>query len=249
MESHKQFTVEACFSPELYQYKLTRENFIVVVADILRATTSMCAAFHYGVKSIIPVGSIEEARQYKNNGYFVACERNGEILDFADAGNSPSDFLIESFKEDTVVFSTTNGTKAIHLASDSDEILIGSFVNIQALVNHIIDRGKNVVILCAAWKNLFNLEDSSFVGALSEKILNDPSFITHCDSVKAGLDLWSIAKNDLKGYLSKSSHRNRLKHLVSDVDFHYTITPDTTDVVPVFRNGEIKDLKFLESSL
>ncbi len=234
--------VEVCFSPAIYPHKLTDNNFITVVVDILRASTSICAALDHGVKQIIPVGGIDQAKEFKKKGFTVACERDGKVLDFADVGNSPSDFLHHSFKEATIAYSTTNGTRTIQLASDADAIVIGSFVNLSSLAGWLISRNKNVVILCAAWKNLFNLEDSVYAGALCEKLLDETIFQTNCDSAKASLDLWSIAKKDLAGYLGKSSHRNRLKHLVSEEDFNYTVTPDTSHVIPCFKNGAIINL-------
>jgi len=229
-------SVEVCFSPKLYEHRLTRNDFIVVIVDILRATTSICAAFDHGVEKIIPVAGIEKAREYKEKGFIVACERDGKVLDFADVGNSPSDFLKDSFKGNTIAYSTTNGTKAIDLASDAEEIVIGSFTNLSALAEWLTEQDKNVVILCAAWKNLFNLEDSLFAGALSEKLFDTGHFNTECDSVKAALDLWSLASEDLAGYLSKSSHRNRLKHLVSDEDFQYTVALDSNRVIPILQD-------------
>jgi len=242
MHKETKFSVEVCFSPKLYEYKLTASDFIVVIVDILRATTSICAAFDHGVKTIIPVGGVEKAKEYKEKGYIVACERDGKILDFADVGNSPSDFLEDSFKGETIAYSTTNGTKAIRMASDADSIVIGSFTNISALASWLTDQQKNVVVLCAAWKNLFNLEDSLFAGALTEKLLNSGQFNTSCDSAKAAVDLWSLASTNLASYLSKSSHRNRLKHLVSDEDFLYTITLDSNDVLPVLQGTHLTNI-------
>ncbi len=234
-------TVEVCFSPKLYSYKLTKGSFTTVVVDILRATTSICAAFDHGVKEIIPVSGLDEAEEMKRKGYFVACERNGEIIDFADIGNSVSDFIRDDLKGQTVVFSTTNGTKTINMARDAEEVLIGSFVNLQSLAEYLISKGENVVIFCAAWKNLFNLEDTVFSGALAEILLSH-GFQTVCDSALAAIDLWNVAHSDLKNYLAKSSHRNRLKHLVSDEDFIYTVTLNSTSVVPKL-NGEKLELR------
>jgi 2-phosphosulfolactate phosphatase len=242
MNSKDLHTIEVCFSPKLYEFKLTNKHFIVVIADILRATTSICAAFDHGVKKIIPVGGVEQARLYKEKGYIVACERDGKVLDFADVGNSPSDFLDDSFKGKTIAYSTTNGTKAINLASDADEIVIGSFTNLTTLSNWLKTQRKNVVVLCAAWKGLFNLEDSLFAGAMAEQILQDEKFTTICDSAKASLDLWTLAKEDLASYLSKSSHRNRLKHLVSDEDFHYTVSPDSNKTIPILKNNHLENI-------
>jgi len=235
----EKLSVETCFSPRLYEYKLTKNNFVTVIVDILRASTSICAAIEHGVKEIIPVAGIEKAREYKKRGFIVACEREGEVLNFADVGNSPSDFLDDSFRNTTIAYSTTNGTKAIELAADAEIIVVGSFSNLSALATWLISQNKNVVILCAAWKNLFNLEDSVFSGALSEKLLNHEKFYTVCDSVKASLDLWFSAKKDLAEYLNNSSHRNRLRHLVTDEDYLYTVTPDSTNVIPVFKNGSL----------
>ncbi len=232
-------TVEVCFSPRLYGHKLTDTKFITVVVDILRATTSICAAFDHGVKEIIPVSGLDEAKKMKNNGYFVACERNGEILDFADFGNSASDFIRDDLKGRSVVFSTTNGTKTINMARDADEVVIGSFANIKALADYLAEKNENVVIFCAAWKSLFNLEDSVFAGALSEMLIGH-GFSTNCDSVLGAIDLWHRAKPDLKNYLSKSSHRNRLNHLVSEEDFNYTVTLNSTKVIPVLNGDKLE---------
>lgn len=234
-------TVEVSFSPLLYNSKLTKNDFNVVIVDIFRATTSITAALAHGVKSVIPVEGIEAAKEFRKNGYTVACERDGKVLDFADTGNSPSDFLQEEFKDKAIAFSTTNGTKAVKQAVDAENILAGSFINLSSVGEWLILDNRNVVIFCAAWKNLFNLEDAVFAGALSEILLNSGQFLTECDSVKASLDLWSAARADLKNYLSKSSHRNRLKHLVSDEDYNFTTTIDCVKVTPVIRDGRFVD--------
>jgi 2-phosphosulfolactate phosphatase len=231
-------TVEICFSPALYQDKITKAGFITVVVDILRATTSICAAFDHGVKEIIPVSGLDEARLMKKQGFFVACERNGVVMDFADIGNSASDFRRDDIRGKTVVFSTTNGTKTINMARDASEVLIGSFVNFESLIYYLHEKKQSVVILCAAWKNLFNLEDSVFAGAVADRLLRN-DYATLCDSVRGAIDMWSVARADLKAYLSRSSHRTRLRHLVSDRDFIYTLTMNSTEVVPRLAGKKI----------
>jgi len=235
--------LEVCFSPKLYEHRLIKRNFIGVVTDIFRATTSICAALDYGISSVIPVAGLEEAREMKARGFLVACERDGKLLDFADIGNSPSDFFRDHLKAQEVVFSTTNGTKAINLvAEESDEVIVGSFLNVKALAHYLERKNENVVILCASWKNLFNLEDTLFAGALADKLLKK-GFATECDSAKASVDLWNMAKNDLAGYLRKSSHRNRLNHLLSESDYLMSLTLDKSRVVPVFQNGKLIPFK------
>ncbi len=235
-------TVEVVFSPPLYESKLTKSDFIVVIADILRATTSICAALGHGVKSVIPVSGVDAARDYKQKGFLVACERDGKVLDFADTGNSPSDFIKEEYRGKEIVFSTTNGTRAANMAGDAEQIVAGSFLNLTVLGQWLSLQDKNVVIFCSAWKNLFNLEDSVFAGALTDLLLKTGRFTTECDSAKASVDLWSIAGKDLKNYLSKSSHRNRLRHLVSDEDFIFTLTPDSSPSIPLLKNGRFENI-------
>jgi len=232
-------TVEVSFSPLLYPYKITQDNYTTVVVDIFRATTSMVSALNYGIRSIIPVKGVDEARKMKENGYLVACERDGKLLDFADIGNSPSDFWLDSLKNKSLAFSTTNGTQAVNMAKeDSQKVLVGAFINLQALVKPLLSANQHVVILCAGWKNLFNLEDTLFAGALANKLI-DAGFITHCDAAKAAMHLWRDACKDLKGYLCNSSHRQRLSHILSQQDFEYSITIDSCEVVPILKDNQL----------
>lgn len=229
--------VEVCFSPALYPYKLIKKDFVAVVVDIFRASTSICAALHYGIGQIIPISTINEARDYKKKGYIVACECNGETLDFADIGNSPSCFLKNEFRNQAIAFSTTNGTQVINQAqNDADMVIIGSFINLKAVSEFIISMNKDVVILCAAWKNLFNLEDSIFAGALADLLIH-AGYATECDSAKAAMELWRKARPDIREFLSKSSHRNRLKHLVSDEDYEFTVSLNISETVPVLKDN------------
>ncbi|MFC2100457.1 2-phosphosulfolactate phosphatase [Bacteroidota bacterium] len=235
-------TIEVCFTPKLFPFIMTEDNFIVVIVDILRATTSICVALDHGVKSMIPVASVDEARNYKNQGFLVASERDGKVLDFADFGNSAFNFMGEGVKGKTIVYSTTNGTKAIEMAKDSEKVVIGSFINLSALASWLIAQERNVVILCAGWKGKFNLEDSVFAGALAEKLLENENFITDCDSTKASVDLWNISRNDILKYIEKASHRTRLRNLVLDDVMEYSFTLDISRVIPALENGHIVDI-------
>jgi 2-phosphosulfolactate phosphatase len=238
-EKDKTRCVEVCFSPKLFPEILTRENVVVVLVDILRATTTICTAFENGVKAIIPVATPEEAREYKDRGFLVASEQDGKKLDFADFGNSAFSFSREKVAGKTLVYCTTNGTRAMEMAKQSEQIVIGAFINISALTRWLIDNDKNVVILCSGWKKKFCLEDTLFAGALSGRLLNSGKFTTNCDSVHASIDLWEIAKTDVLQYIEKAAHRHRLKKLGLDDVIPYSFTFDLTNVVPVFDGQQI----------
>ncbi len=234
--------LETCFSPALYEPEL-HEDSIVVIIDILRATSAICTAFENGVESIIPVAEVEEARDYKMKGFLVAAERDGYVLDFADFGNSPFNFTREKVAGKTIVYSTTNGTGIIKLASSANGIAVGSFLNISAVTQWLADQNKDVVLFCAGWKNRFNLEDSVCAGAFAEKLMSADRFTTECDSTIAALDLWSLAKKDLQGYIEKVAQRTRLKNKMLDDCIGFCLTFDFTDKIPVIKNGILVDNK------
>jgi 2-phosphosulfolactate phosphatase len=228
--------LETCFSPALYESE-KHQGSIVVVIDILRATSAICTAFENGAASIIPVAGIDEAREYKKEGYLVAAERDGFVLDFADFGNSPFNFTPERVKGKTIVYSTTNGTGIIDLASAAGKIVIGSFLNITALTEWILSRENDVVLFCAGWKNRFNLEDTLCAGAMAERLLNSNHFSTICDSTLAALDLWSLAKNDLPDYIEKVAQRTRLRDKGLDDCIGFCLTFDFTEKIPEIKDG------------
>jgi 2-phosphosulfolactate phosphatase len=215
------------------------------VVDIFRATSAICTAIHYGVERMIPVASIEDAQRYKDLGFLVAAERNAVMLEGFDFGNSPFHYMTPDVQGKTIAISTTNGTQAIEAAKDAAVIAIGSFLNIQALANWIKPQGRNVIILCAGWKNKFNLEDTLFAGALAGLLLEDDRFSTTCDSSIAAGYLYEKASSDLFGFLENSSHRNRLKNLNLEKDIRYCLSVNTLDIIPVVQDGGIVSVKNL----
>ena len=236
--------IEVCFSPVLFKYSKDI-NSIVLIVDALRATSAICTAFANGVEKIIPVSGLDEAREYKKKGYMVAAERDGIVQDFADFGNSPFNFTPDRIKGKTVVYSTTNGTQAINMASDCYKVIVGSFLNLTATSDWMIKQNRDVIVLCAGWKNRFNLEDTVLAGAVVENLLNSKKYYTICDSAKASLDLWYLAKQDLLKYIDKVAQRSRLRKLGLDDVIEYCFTPDQTDVIPILSNGFLVDNKKL----
>jgi 2-phosphosulfolactate phosphatase len=233
-------SVEVCFSPGLFPDILTTGDFVVVLVDILRATTTICAAVGNGVEAIIPVASHAEARQLKAEGFLVASEQDGVQLDWADFGNSAFSFTRDAIGGKTLVYCTTNGTRALAIAKNAGSIAIGAFINISAVTAWLAGQQKNVVILCSGWKDKFCLEDTLFAGALTRRLLHTGAFQTECDSAHAAMDLWGLAEGDVLGYVEKAAQRHRLKKLGLDDVIPYSFQPDLVDVVPVFDGRLIK---------
>lgn len=237
MEEGRQ-KIEVCFSPAMFNCFQDSEA-VVVVVDVLRATSAICTAFMNGAEKIIPVASVNEARKYKEEGFLVAAERDGMVLDFADFGNSPFNFTPERVSGKTIVYSTTNGTQAIQLASSCSQVAVGSYLNISALCKWIADSQRNVIIFCAGWKNRFSLEDAVLAGAITKILINQYNCSTICDSALSSMDLWNLAEPDLLGYIDKAAQRSRLrKHGLDDV-IEYCHTFNKTNIIPLYSDGSI----------
>ncbi len=231
--------IETCLSPLLFSARQTKDNYVVVVIDVLRATTAFCAALDRGFGSIIPVTGIEEALNYKEKGYRVAAEREGDKLDFADFGNSPTSFLSTNNIGDELVFTTTNGTRAIDTGKVADELITASFSNLTAVCNWIFNSNRNVVILCAGWKNTFSLEDTLCAGAIAEKLIKGGHFLPVDDATLVSKALWEKSNENLRENVSQSSHYQRLRSKGLDNDLEYCFRIDTSESVPVLVDGKL----------
>lgn len=228
--------LETCYSPALF---IPGENLdtIVVIIDVLRASSSICTAFANGAASIIPIAEVAEAKEFKSKGYLVAAERDGYVLDFADFGNSPFNFTREKVNGKTIVYSTTNGTGIINLTSSAYKTVIGSFLNIGALTQWLIKQDRDVLLMCAGWKNKFNIEDTVCAGAMADILMKSNCYTTICDSTVAAIDLWTLASPDLVGYIEKSAQKTRLRNKNLDDCIEFCLTSDFTDRIPVMKNG------------
>lgn len=228
--------LDVCLTPELLHLHPV-EGKTVVVVDVLRATTCMTTAIAYGIKEIIPVLTVEECQAHKDKGCLAAAERNGEMLEGFDYGNSPFSYMSEEIKGKSLAITTTNGTIAIKNSEAAKEIVIGSFLNITAVKNYLIGLEGDVLILCAGWKGRVNLEDTLFAGMLVEllwndfKVDHDGSLVAHSIYVNAG-------KDKLK-FLQGCSHFRRLSRLNIQKDIEFCLEEDVYDVVPVVIDGKV----------
>ena len=234
----KRKRIEVCYTPGEYDY-FKDEFEIVVVIDVLRATTAICVAFEYGIKSIIPVSTLEDALEYKKKGFLVGAERKGQIVEGFDFGNSPYSYMKDEFKGKDVVLTTTNGTKSIAAAKDADTLVIGALVNLDVLTTWLIKQNKNTLCLCSGWQDKFNLEDTICAGAISEALINTGNFTSIEDSSIAAKYLYLSAKDNYMGYLKSSSHRRRLRNLNLNEDIKYCLTPNKTEVIPILKDGKL----------
>lgn len=229
--------LDVCLTPDLlHLHKL--DNSIVVVADIFRATSCMVTGLAYGVKSITPVASVEECKFLQDKGYIAAAERDARKVEGFDLDNSPFSYMHESLIGAQIAMTTTNGTASISKAKSSAvKVMIGSFLNLGALANHLKTEPYDVVVLCAGWKGRPNLEDTLFAGALAEALKDQ--FMLLEDGTLMAQRLYLQSRDNLLASVSNSSHVRRLQRLGIQKDISYCLQTDLYDVVPVLRGGTL----------
>lgn len=229
-------TVDVCLSPDLLHLHDVK-NKVVVVVDILRATSCMTAGIANGVASITPFMDMEECMLMGAKGYLTAGERNGKKVNGFDLGNSPFDYMQDFVKNKDIAVTTTNGTVAIEKSKGAESIVIGSFLNLSAVAQYLKSRNLNVLILCAGWKGKVNLEDSLFAGALVAAL--KPEFENACDSPMFAESAYNEMKTNLLERVQSSSHAMRLNRLNIEKDIEFCLKHDEYDVVPVLQEGKI----------
>lgn len=229
--------IDVCVSPEL-MHLYDVHNRIVVVVDILRATSCMVTAFAHGAESITPFANLNDCREMKSKGYLTSGERNGEKVPGFDKGNSPFEYMGDQVRKKKIAFTTTNGTQAIEKAKYAKQVIIGSFLNMTSVTRFLLLSEPNILVVCAGWKGKVNLEDTLFAGALVENLRNHVE--PDCDAPLAAQHLYNLAKGGMVEFLSNSSHVKRLHRLNIHKDIEFCLKPDQYMVVPVLKNGVLK---------
>ena len=229
-------TIEIVLSPLLLPL-VDLKGKTVVVIDILRATSTICAALHNGASAVIPVVSVEDALNHSSDNYLVAGERNGEKAPGFDFGNSPSEYSTDVINHKEVVLTTTNGTKCIHASLAADEILVGSFFNLSVLTDYLKGIDNSVVLFCSGWKDRVNLEDTLFAGYVANGLRD--THIWDSDEVEMAIDLVQTSQPDPAAYLIKASHAQRFKRLGNHADLDICMQIDAHPVVVQYNEGKL----------
>lgn len=230
-------TLEVCPSPALLHLHDISDSLVVII-DVLRATSTIATALYNGAREVIPVASVAECiRIGEARGAVTAGERDGIIAEGLQHGNSPFEYPREFIQGKTLVLTTTNGTRLLHLASAAPEIITGSFPNLDAVSEYLIRRERPVLLGCAAWKDRMNLEDMLFAGAVIHQVKTH--FSVRGDSALIAAQLYDRAKDDLFGALTHATHFKRLAGHGLEKDIRYCVTPNLAPVLPLLRQGSL----------
>ncbi|HEY4874108.1 MAG TPA: 2-phosphosulfolactate phosphatase [Puia sp.] len=234
-------TLHTSLSPALLDlYNLDHST--VVIIDVLRATSTIATALLNGAKCVIPVDSVSKCISLgKQIDGITAGERDGKIAEGLKYGNSPFEYPREFVGNKTLVLTTTNGTRLLHMALEkgASEIITGAFCNLNSVCNYLLAKKKNVILGCAAWKDRINIEDTIFAGAVINKIKD--SFSINCDSSQIAETLFLDGRHDLFEFMKQknASHYHRLMGFGLEKDIRYCLSFNNADVLPFYEDGKL----------
>ncbi len=233
--------ITTSLSPSLLQLYDVSSS-IVVIIDVLRATSTIAAALYNGAKSIIPVDSVADCIKLgKQMEVITAGERDGKIAEGLKYGNSPLQYTRDFINGKTLVLTTTNGTKLLHmaLAEGARGILTASFCNITSVCNYLINQDRNIILACAGWKDRLNIEDTLLAGAIVNRIKN--KFFQNCDACQISESMYLLAKNDLFNFMKEkeASHYHRLMGFGLEDDIRFCLTEDNADTLCIYDGGRL----------
>ena len=217
-------------------------NAVVVIIDVLRATSTIATALYNGARYVIPVDSVAKCIELgRQINCVTAGERDGQIAEGLSYGNSPFEYSTEFIGGKILVLTTTNGTKLLHMAlyKGAKDIITGSFCNLSAVCDYLKTHQSQTILACAAWKDKINIEDLLFAGAVIHRVKNE--FTIDCDSSGIAETVYLEARDDLYGYMKdkQASHYKRLTNFGLEKDIRYCLTPDQANILLFYENGKL----------
>lgn len=217
---------------------------IAVVVDVLRATSTIVTSLNSGCKEVIPVVEIEEAmeisRNYERETYLLAGERNALKIEGFDLSNSPSEYVREVVEDKSIIFTTTNGTKAIRRAEGAREVILGALINAKAVSDYILSRRDDVAFICAGTEGRFSLDDILAVGAIIHRMDNGENLLEFDDLATVCKYMYEQYSGNLDSIVRKSRHYNVLKATEHYRDIEYCLKEDIISIVPEYRDGILR---------
>jgi len=217
---------------------------LVVVIDVLRASSTIVTALANGCQGFIPILSPkqakEEAQQFEKERVLLGGEREGKKIEGFDLGNSPREYRGEVVKDKTIIFSTTNGVKTLEMAKNAHRIIIGSFLNLHTICDYCTNYQGDILIICAGKEGKYSLEDTACAGMLIDSLKNTLSD-THqqSDANLTALLVYEKFNNNTLAILRKSQHGRYLENIGLGEDLKFCSQVDFFHIVPIFREGII----------
>ncbi len=218
------------------------QNKAAVVIDVLRASTTIITALTNGCQAIIPAIDVTEAGELARRlggNCVLGGERNAQKIEGFQLGNSPLEYTTEAVGGQTIVLTTTNGTKAIRMTSGASQVLVASFANIEAIVKQLAAQDMDVSLICAGRNGGFSFEDTACAGAIIEAL--KPDYLT--DSARMAHIIYKSGACNSEALIAVSEHAEYLKSIGLEADIEFCARMNWTEIIPVFQDSRLVVLR------
>lgn len=216
---------------------------VAVVIDVLRASTVMITALDHGAVEVLPTESVDEARclatEFTPDRRLLGGERHSRLIEGFDLDNSPRAYTRERVAGRSLIFTTTNGTRALHRASQADRVLVGAFANLSAIVNALRKETRPVHLVCAGTDGQLTAEDILFAGMVARDLLPETGSQPDLPTEMAIRFAEVHGRNDdtILETLRESVGGRNLIELGMDADIAYAALRDRTVIVPEYQRS------------
>lgn len=216
---------------------------VVVVIDMLRATSVITTAFINGCRDVIPLLTVEEAFEkkelFKAGEFVLGGERKAIKIDGFDFSNSPLEYTENIIKNKTLIITTTNGTRTLTSCTSAKSVFIGCMLNASAVAEKLIDINEDIVIVNAGTNGQFSMDDYICAGLIIKEMMEKSSRIDLTDIAKASLKTYEDYPNIID-YIREARHYKVMIDLGLEKDIAYCIQKNITKIVPKYKNGYIR---------
>jgi 2-phosphosulfolactate phosphatase len=227
--------------PQLSSPEILRKS-VVVVIDVLRASTTIIYALAAGCTAVLPVSEVEDARttagKMRAGKVLLGGERGGKPLPGFDLGNSPIEYTTELCQGSALVLTTTNGTRALLHAADAERVLVAGFVNFSAVCEQLLKETRPVHVICAGTNGEITLEDTLLAGAFVERFSDEDVQLN--DSARLAWDCFEHHGTVVDDALKLSQGGRHLQDLGYDDDLPASAQIDRFLIVPELRKLPVR---------
>ncbi len=245
--------IDLSFNAAQFDELQMREKNVVVI-DVLRASSTVTVALNNGAREVIPVASVESAVKISGSLFGEVTlrggERNGKMIEGFNLGNSPQEYSESAVKGKSIIYCTMNGSVAMAKSRYARTLVIGSFINLSAVVDFMREEKKDFLFICAGRTNTmgnFSLEDVVCAGMMIQQLLKDESLdVELSDSAKAAQALHKSFGRSVLKMLKASEHGQYLAEIGFADDLKICAAVDSVPVLPLL-NGTVIKLRKEES--
>ena len=223
-------------------------NRLVVIVDVLRASTTVATALGNGAKTVIPLLGADDvimrSKEFSRSGVKLAGEQKMLPIAGFDLGNSPQSFTTEAVEGKTILITTTNGTRALLGVQGARDIVIASYVNftaILAMMKVAASSDTDIAIICGGEEGSFTLEDAACAGRYVKAIPKRGAVVLN-DAAAASVLIERKYGDNIAKVFKESTHGQALESAGFGDDLAAAAEVDAYSVVPIYQDRQITKL-------